>query len=304
MSDPLQELADLVADAHERVRADLEMGIGHRPAGAPIPVVPDAPRSRPAPRSVASRQSPAAAPAPTAPGARAQGPSKWDAALERTAPVYGLDHAVGAWGFQQADLPPLPEGSSARAAADRLVDVRTELGECRRCRLCEERRKIVFGMGNPNADLVVLGEGPGANEDASGLPFVGAAGEMLDKMLELVLGLSRSQVYILNVVKCRPPRNRNPAPEEVAACSPFLVKQLEAIQPKVILPLGSPAVKTLLDTTRGITQMRGTWHLWRSVPVMPTFHPAYLLRQPKDKRYTFDDLKAVRARYDELGGAR
>jgi len=295
MPDPLQDLADLVADVHERVRGDAEAGLSHRPPGRVL--------ERPvAPVVEAAARSPQRRPPPAKPK-----PSKWDTSLDApapTPPTYGLDHAVGAWGFSQADLPPLPQGSEAFAAAERLVGVRRDLGECTRCRLCEQRKKVVFGMGHPNADLVVLGEGPGANEDQQGLPFVGAAGEMLDKMLERVLLLKRNQVYILNVVKCRPPRNRNPEPDEVEACSPFLRKQLEAIRPKVILALGSPAVKTLLGTTRGITQMRGTWHLWDNVPVMPTFHPAYLLRQPQDKRYTFDDLKAAKARYDDLGGMR
>ncbi len=286
MSDPRQELADLVADVHERLRADRAMGATHRTASSQEP-------KRQAPPTGA-----------TEPERQAPPKESWDDQLEERPPVYGLDHAVGAWGFSQDDLPPLPEGSAARAAAERLVAIRAELGECARCRLCEQRQKVAFGMGHPNADLVVLGEGPGANEDRLGLPFVGAAGEMLDKMLERVLGLSRAKVYILNVVKCRPPKNRSPQPDEIASCLPFLEKQLEAIGPKVILTLGSPAVKTLLKTNRGITTMRGSWHLWRNVPVMPTFHPAYLLRQPQDKRYTFDDLKAVKSRYDELGGLR
>ncbi|MCP4809728.1 MAG: uracil-DNA glycosylase [Proteobacteria bacterium] len=185
-----------------------------------------------------------------------------------------------------------------------MLAVRRELGACQRCGLCENRRSVVFGMGHPNADLVILGEGPGANEDREGLPFVGAAGEMLDKMLQHVLGLGRDKVYILNVVKCRPPNNRNPAPDEVAACRPFLFAQLEAIKPRVILTLGSPAVKTLLDTSRGIMSMRGAWQSWQGVPVMPTFHPAHLLRKPEDKRLTFQDLKELKSRYDHLGGLR
>lgn len=198
------------------------------------------------------------------------------------------------------------EGPPGGAAA--LQRVRDELGECTRCGLCKGRNTIVFGVGDPSADLVIVGEGPGAQEDQRGEPFVGPAGQMLDKMLENVLGLKRSQVYILNVVKCRPPGNRNPSPEEIAACRPFLEGQLAALQPRVMLVLGSVAFKALMDATRGITGARGRWHIYRSpgleVPVMPTFHPAYLLRTPGDKRKTFEDLKALRVRYDAEGGRR
>jgi uracil-DNA glycosylase family 4 len=197
-----------------------------------------------------------------------------------------------------------PRGAGAMAA------VREELGDCRRCVLCRGRTTLVFGVGRPDADLVIVGEGPGEQEDLTGEPFVGPAGQMLDKMLENVLGLPRSEVYILNTVKCRPPGNRNPTPEELAACRPFLEGQLRAIRPKVLLVLGGVAYKALLETEQGITRARGRWHTWRDpasgdeIPVMPTFHPAYLLRTPDEKRKTFDDLKALRARYDELGGRR
>ncbi|MEQ1564426.1 MAG: uracil-DNA glycosylase [Myxococcota bacterium] len=188
--------------------------------------------------------------------------------------------------------------------AAQLERVREELGDCRRCNLCRERRNLVFGVGTAEADLVVIGEAPGYHEDEQGEPFVGPAGQMLDKMLENVLGLRRDQVYILNVVKCRPPKNRNPLPDEVEACRPFLEAQLAAISPKVALVLGSVAFKTVFRTDDGITRTRGKWHDHGGLPVMPTFHPAYLLRQPQDKRLTFDDLKLVRDRYDQLGGRR
>jgi len=178
------------------------------------------------------------------------------------------------------------------------------LGDCERCGLCRSRRTIVFGVGDPDADLVICGEGPGAQEDRQGVPFVGPAGQMLYKMLEHVLGLQRDQVYIVNVVKCRPPGNRTPLPEEIAACRPFLDAQLEAVRPKVILSLGRPATQTLLRTGRGIKSLRGKWQQLGDVPVMPTFHPAYLLRQAQDKRLTFSDLKSLRDRYDALGGRR
>lgn len=188
--------------------------------------------------------------------------------------------------------------------ADTLRRVREDLGDCHRCKLSRGRTNLVFGVGDPEADLVVVGEGPGHNEDLQGEPFVGAAGEMLDKMLANVLGLQRSEVYICNVVKCRPPGNRNPEPDEIEACAPFLERQIRAVGPKVLLVLGSVAYRALLDPQGGIKRGRGAWREWNGVPALATFHPAYLLRQPDDKRLTFEDLKAVRARYDALGGKR
>lgn len=185
-----------------------------------------------------------------------------------------------------------------------LARIRTDLGDCRRCGLCQNRRHIVFGTGAENADLIVIGEAPGYHEDQQGEPFVGPAGQMLDRMLENVLGLKRSEVYIANVVKCRPPKNRNPLPDEVAACRPFLEAQFRAVQPKLALVLGSVALKTIFDTNVGIMRSRGIWREWQGVPVMPTLHPAYLLRNAADKRLTFQDLKVVRARYDSEGGRR
>ncbi len=199
----------------------------------------------------------------------------------------------------------------AQAARDATVPsatvlqrVRDELGDCRRCGLCKERRQIVFGVGSPDADLVVVGEAPGYHEDMQGEPFVGPAGQMLDRMLVHVLGLTREEVYILNVVKCRPPKNRNPLPDEVAACRPVLEAQLAAIRPKVGLVLGSVAFRALFGTDAGITRSRGQWKTALGIPMLPTFHPAYLLRKPEDKRLTFADLKDLRKRYDALGAAR
>ena len=189
-------------------------------------------------------------------------------------------------------------------AALRLEQVRTELGDCQRCALCRQRQKIVFGVGAPDADLMVIGEAPGYQEDVQGEPFVGPAGQMLDKMLENVLGLARAQVYITNVVKCRPPKNRDPEPAEVESCRPLLEAQIEVIRPKVVLVLGGVAFRTLFQSRDGIKRSRGQWREYGGVPVMPTFHPAYLLRTPDDKRLTFADLKALKTRYDELGGRR
>lgn len=189
-------------------------------------------------------------------------------------------------------------GSRASEPQTALQAVRDELGDCTRCGLCAARRSIVFGVGDPKADLMIVGEAPGFHEDRLGEPFVGEAGKMLDRMLERVLFLERSQVYIANIVKCRPPDNRNPTAEEIATCLPFLHAQIRAVAPKVMLALGNVAFKTLFDTRAGITKSRGQWRTFEGIPVMPTFHPAYLLRQPKDKRLTFEDLKAVRARYE------
>lgn len=194
--------------------------------------------------------------------------------------------------------------NKARAGGDpseRLAQVVAELGDCRRCALCSDRTRLVFGSGNPRADLVIVGEAPGFQEDQSGEPFVGPAGEMLDKMLQHVLGRARSEVYIVNVVKCRPPNNRDPAPAEIAACRPFLEQQIDAIRPKVILALGSVAWKALSGQTVGIQRARGNWSTYQGIPLMPTFHPAYLLRVPEEKRHTFADLKAVRARLEADG---
>jgi DNA polymerase len=181
-----------------------------------------------------------------------------------------------------------------------LTALREEIGDCRRCKLCEKRTNVVFGVGNPHAKLMFVGEGPGADEDAQGEPFVGRAGQKLNEMIQAI-GLTRQDVYIANVVKCRPPGNRDPEPDEVATCSPFLFRQIEIIQPQVIVALGSPATKTLLETKAGITSLRGRWASFRGIPVMPTFHPAFLLRQytVENRLAVFADLKAARARIDE-----
>src|SRR5271169_2164048 len=180
---------------------------------------------------------------------------------------------------------------------DTLVKIREDLGDCTRCKLHKGRNKIVFGDGHPKAELVFVGEGPGADEDAQGLPFVGRAGKLLTQMIE-AMGLQRKDVYICNVVKCRPPENRAPEPDEVKTCSPYLLRQIDAIHPKVIVCLGAVAAKTLLETTRGISQFRGEWQEWRGHKLMATYHPAYLLRNPPAKADVWKDLQKVMA---ELG---
>ncbi|MGH7388797.1 MAG: uracil-DNA glycosylase [Candidatus Rokuibacteriota bacterium] len=174
-----------------------------------------------------------------------------------------------------------------------------QLQGCRRCKLCEGRTTIVFGAGNPRAELVVIGEGPGADEDAHGKPFVGRAGQLLTKMLESVK-IARDDAYICNAVKCRPPGNRNPEPDELAACAPFLAAQLGVIQPKVVLALGSVATQALLKTREPIGKLRGRLHPYGGAVLIPTFHPAFLLRNPGQeyKRMAWEDLKLARREYD------
>jgi len=181
-----------------------------------------------------------------------------------------------------------------KIANDTLLKVREDLGECTRCKLHSTRHKIVFGDGNPKAQLVFVGEGPGADEDAQGLPFVGRAGKLLTQMIE-AMGLQRKDVYICNVVKCRPPENRQPEEDEVSTCSPFLFRQIDVIAPKVIVCLGAVAAKTLLQTNRGISQFRGEWLEFRGRKLLATYHPAYLLRNPPAKSEVWKDLQKVMA---------
>jgi len=182
----------------------------------------------------------------------------------------------------------------------RLDEVRRALGDCKRCKLCSGRKNLVFGVGNPKARLVFVGEGPGAEEDNQGIPFVGAAGQLLTKMIAAMC-YTRDEVYICNVVKCRPPGNRNPEPDEIAACQPFLEAQLKAIRPSVIVALGKFAAQTLLRTDTPITRLRGQWREYVGIPLMPTFHPAYLLRNAPEKKAAWTDLKAVMGRFPKPG---
>ena len=213
-------------------------------------------------------------------------------ALQKTSPV------VTSLSPKAASLPvtggPSLFESMEKIAGDTLLKIRDDLGECTRCKLHSTRHKIVFGDGNPKAELVFVGEGPGADEDAQGLPFVGRAGKLLTQMIE-AMGLQRKDVYICNVVKCRPPENRQPEEDEVTTCSPFLVRQIDAIAPKVIVCLGAVAAKTLLQTNRGISQFRGEWLEFRGRKLLATYHPAYLLRNPPAKSEVWKDLQKVMA---------
>jgi DNA polymerase len=180
-------------------------------------------------------------------------------------------------------------------AAETLEMLRAEIGDCTRCKLHRlGRTQIVFGTGNPHADLMFVGEGPGHDEDLQGIPFVGRAGQLLTKIIEAI-ELTRDQVYIANVVKCRPPENRNPEPDEIATCEPFLFRQVQIIKPKVIVALGTFAAHTLLGTTEPISKLRGRFYKYGDAALIATFHPAFLLRSPDRKRDVWDDMKRVRA---------
>lgn len=174
-----------------------------------------------------------------------------------------------------------------------LETLREEIGDCRLCKLCEHRTNIVFGVGNPHASIVFVGEGPGHDEDLQAEPFVGRAGRLLTEIITKGMRLRREDVYIANVVKCRPPGNRNPEPDEVASCEPFLQRQIELIQPRVIVALGTFASQALLRSRTPISRLRGQWHDYRGIRLMPTFHPAYLLRNPGDKKLVWEDIKAA-----------
>ena len=189
-----------------------------------------------------------------------------------------------------------PAGAPASPASHPTLDrVREELGDCTRCKLHSTRTQIVFGVGNPKADLVFVGEAPGADEDAQGEPFVGRAGQLLTKIIE-AMGMRREDVYICNILKCRPPNNRPPEADEILACQPFLLKQLQAIGPKFICTLGGPATQTLLQTKEPISRLRGKFSDFHGIPLLPTFHPAYLLRNPSEKKTVWEDMKLLMQR--------
>jgi DNA polymerase len=201
---------------------------------------------------------------------------------------------------EPAEYAPVIEIPSLAPDGDTLLKIIDDIGDCKRCRLHIARKKIVFGSGNPEAKLVFVGEGPGADEDESGLPFVGRAGQLLTQMIEGTaskegIPLKRADVYICNVVKCRPPENRTPEPDEMEICGQFLYRQLRTIQPKAICALGSVAAKALVGGRDGVTKLRGKWHKWNDIPLMVTYHPSYLLRQYNQnaKREAWEDLKTT-----------
>ena len=181
-----------------------------------------------------------------------------------------------------------------RAATEDLGAIRAFIGDCQRCKLAKGRKNIVFGQGNPRAKLMFVGEAPGGDEDEQGLAFVGKAGQLLTKIIEAI-GLTREDVFIANVIKCRPPQNRNPEPDEIESCQPFLERQIEAIRPQVLVGLGKFGAHWLLKTAEPITRLRGRLGSYRDIKVMPTYHPAYLLRNPSAKKEVWEDMKVVRS---------
>jgi uracil-DNA glycosylase family 4 len=247
-----------------------------------------------------------------------QGPLAEVAAALAAYVEYQRELGVDGWPAT-ATAPPVPAEPPAAARAESvttdlfsgaavagtrsLEELRGEIGDCRRCKLAPHRTHIVFGVGNPSARLVFVGEAPGRDEDRQGEPFVGRAGQLLTEIITKGMKLARSDVYIANVIKCRPPENRNPEPDEVASCEPFLLRQLELIGPEVIVALGKFAAQTLLRSKTPITQLRGRWYDYHGIKLMPTFHPAYLLRNPGDKRLVWEDIQKV-MRVLGIGGAR
>ena len=262
-------LAELAAEGIDFVARPGQREPGAAEARVPAQAVPSTTEAR-APRALPAAGRPGAAAGPAQPGAQ---------------------QVLSSGGFD-------PNAVTDRAEGLRMI--RKELGDCTRCRLHEARQSIVFGEGNPEAPVVFVGEGPGVEEDRTGRPFVGRAGELLTKMIEAI-GWRREDVYICNIVKCRPPNNRDPHLDEVATCRPFLDWQLLAIRPHVIVTLGKPAISTLLGRNVAITKLRGIWQVWNGISVMPTYHPAYLLRNytREVRQAVWDDLRTVREHVDE-----
>lgn len=208
----------------------------------------------------------------------------------------GLQQVEGALPGARPQSKPAPEQTRETPAVLSLEEIRQEMGDCRRCKLWRTRKNLVFGVGSPQARLMFIGEAPGEEEDHQGEPFVGAAGQLLNRMLGK-LTLTREEIYITNVIKSRPPGNRNPDAEEIAACRPFLLKQIQAIRPHIIVTLGAVATHALLDTKAPLHRLRGNWQQWQGIPVMPTYHPSYLLRVPQERIKTWEDMQQVMARY-------
>jgi DNA polymerase len=203
-----------------------------------------------------------------------------------------LDNAQGGLRAGEGGANGAPTPSGKGCGSPELLAIREALGDCTRCRLAGGRTRLVFGVGNPRAELMFVGEGPGADEDRQGEPFVGRAGQLLTRMIE-AMGLRREDVYIANVVKCRPPENRNPEPDEMDACEPFLRRQMAAVGPKVVVALGKIAAQRLLRDPTPISRLRGRWFDLEGARLMPTFHPAYLLRSPDEKKKAWEDLQLV-----------
>lgn len=287
--DLVDELASLAADARGWLQFQRSLG-ADLPWGE-APEIPGAPRP-----------SPASGRGPAAPGPRRL-PRAGDlpAAAPRRGPRLPRSGDLPAAPPRPAGHP--PASAPASTGPQTLPMVREDLGDCTRCKLARGRTHLVFGAGNPNADIVFVGEGPGYHEDQQGVPFVGKAGALLDRIITNVLRLERDDVYICNVLKCRPPNNRDPEPDEVARCAPFLHRQLAAIRPKVVVGLGRFAVNNLLGTTGSLARARGVAHPLPGAVLVATYHPAYLLRNPEDKRKTMQDMMLVRQEFAKATGS-
>ncbi len=222
--------------------------------------------------------------------------------LEQQRELYGNDAIVTTRRAVYSTATKAPVVREAAEGIPELEELAKHVASCRKCGLCETRTQTVFGSGNPNADILFIGEAPGADEDAQGLPFVGRAGQLLTKMIEepRSLGMPRPDVYIANILKCRPPGNRKPVAEEIAQCEPYLISQIEKIRPRVICALGLTAANTLLRNTQSMTAMRGKVFDYHGVPLIVTYHPAALLRNPNWKKPAWDDMIRLRSLYDEL----
>ena len=298
MTDPREELGQLLAQAREHLLYYRDLGLTHiGEARKPMASKPPATETVKAPVI--------ASPPPAPPEPKMPEPATPEPITIVTPPAFPKQETIMAKAkeTQAATAPSLPSLFGDEPAAqpapviETLEDIRLDLGECERCKLWQTRTKIVFGEGNPKAELMFVGEAPGADEDASGRPFVGRAGQLLTKMIEAI-NLKREDVYIANILKSRPPNNRNPEAEEVRACIPFLYRQIAVVRPRLIVTLGNPATQGLLETKTGISRLRGEFQDFpriAGIKLLPTFHPAYLLRSPDKKREAWEDMKKVRA---------
>jgi len=298
------ELASIISQLCEHLKYFDEIGVTHiNPTPTPssearqLKPLPISPEQKPV-RKQQETALPAAAPAAQARPVRQSEPVIAGPAIKTVEPQIESRKAAA---VQQSslfgDILGPPQAQSDLPVDKSLEDIRADIGDCTRCKLHQHRTNIVFGEGSPKADLVFVGEGPGADEDATGRPFVGRAGQLLNKIIEAI-GMKREECYIANVVKCRPPNNRAPERDEVATCEQFLFRQLALIRPRVIVALGSPAFQCILKNKESITKARGQWRDWNEIKVMPTFHPAFLLRSPDKKREVWEDMKKVRAYLD------
>lgn len=239
------------------------------------------------------RRAPGSA-SPVSPRAEVQPPAASAGAVEASAEtIRRVTAPISSGGLPARSLSLFEAPPPPRREHETLEQVRADLGDCRRCRLAGGRKTIVFGQGNPHAELVFVGEGPGADEDEQGLPFVGRAGQLLNRMIQFV-GMKREEVYICNIVKCRPPENRTPEKDEVDACSPFLFRQIEAIRPRLVCCLGAPAMKTLLGIKEGITKVRGQFFDYGNTKAFVAYHPAYILRNPREEKILREDFETIR----------